>query len=223
LLLASSAPVPAAELANSDASYVLSRGMLTLGKARFTLKAVPERADCYQYEYHAEPQGLARLVIGQLKESSRFCLVEGALRSEHFEFTRSDKPEDSFKLDFDWNKRVVRSSKGELRQLTEDMSDRLALQIAIQRWVIAQKGQPGPAEISITQVEDDRAKTYRFRIMARETLQVPAGSFETVRVERVDNPKKATRFWLAPARGYGAVRVEQIKGGDEQFKMVLSD
>ncbi len=53
-------------------------------------------------------------------------------------------------------------------------------------------------------------------------MQTPAGSFETVRVERVNDRKKSTVFWLAPARGYMAVRVQQTKDGDEQLKMVLA-
>lgn len=211
----------AQELAASDLSYVLSRGMLTLGEARFQLKPVEGKGDCYRYEYRAKPKGVARLLIGELRERSDFCLVDGDVRSQHFEFRRADKPAGDFNLEFDWDKEVVRSTKGELRQLTGDMMDRLVMQLAVQRWVIEQRGQPGPEKFSVTKVEDDRAKTYHFRITGKETVQVPAGAFETVRVERVDDPKKSTRFWVAPDKGYMLVRVEQLKDGDEQLKMQL--
>lgn len=210
----------AAELVPSDVTYVLSRGMLTLGDARFHL--APEGAPgCWRYESKARPSGLARLFIGQVSERSDFCIVDGEIRSQRFEFTRADKPSENFTLDFDWTERVVRSSRGELRELKSGMVDRLAMQLAIQRWVVDRGGEPGLEEFSTTKVEDDRIRTYRFRITGRETLAVPAGQFETVRVERSDDTRKSTRFWLAPGKAYAAVRVEQIKDGDEQLRMLL--
>ncbi|MGQ0619434.1 MAG: DUF3108 domain-containing protein [Panacagrimonas sp.] len=210
----------AADLAPSNATYALSRGMLGLGDARFRL--APEAATgCWRYEYQAKPSGLARLFIGEISERSDFCIVDGQIRSKRFEFRRADKSSEDFTLDFDWDARVVRSSRGELRELKDGMIDRLAMQIAIQRWVIDRKGEPGQEEFSITKVEDDRTRTYRFRITGRETIQVPAGRIETVRVERSDDTRKSTRFWLAPDRAYAAIRVEQSKDGDEQIKMQL--
>jgi hypothetical protein len=210
----------AAEIVPSDVSYVLSRGMLTLGDARFRL-AAHGAPGCWRYESQARPSGLARLFIGEVSERSDFCVVDGEIRSQRFEFIRADKPSENFTLDFDWNERVVRSSRGELRELKAGMIDRLAMQIAIQRWVVGRAGEPGVEEFTTTKVEDDRIRTYRFRIISRESLTVPAGRFDTVRVERSDDTRKSTRFWLAPERGYTAVRVEQIKDGDEQVRMLL--
>lgn len=207
-------------LADMVANYQLSRGSLTLGEAQFRLSPHGEPG-CYRYEYEAKPTGLARIFIGELHERSDFCVVDGELLSQRFEFTRADKPKDNFTLDFDWDKRVVKSSKGEMRDLTKGMIDRLLMQLAVQRWVVQQEGKPGPAEYSLTKVEDDRIKTYRFRIVDKETLEVPAGKFDTLRIERVDDPKKSTRFWVVPSREYMLVRVEQTKSGSEQVKMEL--
>ena len=204
----------------SDATYVLSRGSMTLGEARFKLEAQTQ-AECWRYEYQAKPSGIAKLFIGEVSERSEFCMADGKVLSQYFEFKRADKPKEDFTLRFNWEDGVVRSSGGEMRPLETGMVDRLAMQIAVQNWVIERKGVPGPDELTVTKVEDDRAKTYRFRITGRESIKTPAGTFDTVKVERVDDPKKATIFWLAPARGYLAVRMEQTKGGDEQLKMLL--
>lgn len=206
--------------APSDATYVVTRGMLTLGEARFRLAQHGEPG-CWRYEYKAEPSGLARLFIGEVSERSDFCMVAGELRSQHFEFKRADKSGENFSLSFNWKDRVVRSSGGEMRELQAGMVDRLAMQIAVQNWVVDHNGQAGTDEMSVTKIEKERVRTYRFRITGTETIQAPAGRFDTVRVERVDDPKKSTRFWLAPSRGYLAVRVEQTKGGSEQLKMLL--
>lgn len=220
LLLGLPLAAPAASLAPSDATYVLSRGMLTLGEGRIRL--TPRgAAGCWRYEYTAQPSGLARLFIGEVSERSDFCMVAGELLSQQFEFKRADKHDDDFSLNFNWKDRVVRSSVGEMRPLEAGMVDRLAMQVAVQNWVIDRGGKPGVDEFVVTNIDKKKLRTYRFRITGTETIQAPAGRFDTVRVERVDDPKKATRFWLAPSRGYLAVRVEQIKGDSEQFKMLL--
>lgn len=214
------APTNTSSLVPSQMSYTLTRGRLTLGEARFEL--APEGAEgCWRYEYQARPTGLARLFIGVVTERSDFCVIDGQVRSQRFEFKRADKASENFTLEFDWEQRVVRSSRGELRELQPGMIDRLAMQLAVQDWVVAREGRPGPDEITITKVEDDRVRTYRFAIKARETLVLPSGPIETVRVERTDDKRKSTRFWLDPARDYAAVQVDQIKDGDEQLKMVV--
>jgi hypothetical protein len=213
---------PASVVPLDESAYRLSRGMLELGDARFVAKPIPGREGCYSYQYVARPSGIVRLVIGEISEKSLFCVIDGRLRSEHFEFVRADRPKSNFSLDFDWIKGVVRTDRGELRRLDDNMVDRLTMQLVVRRWVIERGGQPGEAILPLTMVEDDRAPTYQFRIVARESVAVPAGNFEAVRVERVDSKKKSTRFWIAPARDWTAVRVEQVKEGDEQLRMVLT-
>ena len=212
----------AAQPSPSDNTYVLTRGMMTLGEARFRLDRQKD-PNCWHYEYNAKPSGLARLFIGEVTERSDFCMADGKVLSQSFDFKRADKSKDDFSLRFDWEDGVVRSSAGEMRPLETGMVDRLAMQIAVQTWVIDRKGQPGPEQFSVTKVEDERVKTYTFCITGREKVQTPAGMFDTVRVERVNDKKKSTVFWLAPARGYAAVRVQQTKDGDEQIKMVLKN
>lgn len=212
----------AAQPVPSDNTYILSRGMMTLGEARFTLSP-QQNPNCWTYEYRAKPSALARLFIGEVTERSDFCMADGKVLSQSFDFKRADKSKDNFSLRFDWNDGVVRSSAGEMRPLETGMVDRLAMQIAVQNWVVDRKGQAGPQTFSVTKVEDERVKKYSFAITGRESVQTPAGTFDTVRVERVNDKKKSTVFWLAPSRNYAAVRVQQTKGGDEQIKMVLKN
>jgi hypothetical protein len=222
LVVGSISAADAAQPTPSDHTYLLTRGMMTLGEARFTLGR-QQNPNCWRYEYHAKPSGLARLFLGDVSERSDFCMADGKVLSQSFDFKRADKSKDDFSLRFDWEDGVVRSSAGEMRPLETGMVDRLAMQIAVQTWVIDRKGQPGPEQFSVTKVEDERVKTYTFAITGREQVQTPAGTFDTVRVERVNDKKKSTVFWLAPARGYAAVRVQQTKDGDEQIKMVLKN
>src|SRR5690606_29454934 len=116
----------------------------------------PQDPNCWLYEYQAKPSGLARLFIGQVSERSEFCMADGKVLSQRFEFRREDKSKDDFSLQFNWRDGVVRSSAGEMRPLETGMVDRLALQIAVQNWVIDQGGEPGPQEFAVTKVEDER-------------------------------------------------------------------
>jgi hypothetical protein len=206
-------------LAETRATYLLERGALTLGTADFNLTRAAD--DCYRYEYVARPQGIAKLFIGNIREVSDFCMVDGRIQSRRFSFSRADRAKDDYVLEFDLDKGEARTDRGQVQRFEGYALDRLVMQLAVQQWVLVRGGEPGPEEFSVTKVEDDRIKTYRFRIVARETLLLGGAEVPTVRVERTDDPKKSVRFWLDPARDYLAVRVEQTKGGDTQLRMVL--
>lgn len=217
VLLTALAPLAGAEMPRVDAQYTLSRGVLTLGKAAFVLQ--PMEDDCYHYAYTATPTGLARMFIGEIREVSEFCEVDGVLQPRRYAFSRADRPEGDYLLDFDLEHGQATTDDGRVQTFDGEVIDRLALQLKVQRWVMAQGGEPGEAEYSVTQVEDDRVRTYRFRIMARETLRLDRREIETVRVERVDTDKRSIRIWAAPADDYQIVQVEHIEDGKVQFRM----
>jgi hypothetical protein len=93
----------------------------------------------------------------------------------------------------------------------------------VRLWVLENlKSEPGAQTVEFAMVDDRRIKEYRFAITGRETVTVPAGRFEeAVLVQRIDDPKKTIKFWLAPARDYMPVKVEQVKGGTVELRMVL--
>jgi hypothetical protein len=217
VLLLAFAPLAGAQMPRVDAQYTLSRGVLTLGKARFSLQETED--GCYHYAYTATPTGLARMFIGEIREVSEFCEVDGVLQPRRYAFSRADRPEGDYRLDFDLEHGQATTDDGRVQTFDGDVIDRLALQLKVQRWVMAQGGEPGEAEYSVTQVEDDRVRTYRFRIMARETLRLDRREIETVRVERVDTEKRSIRIWAAPADDYQIVQVEHIEDGKVQFRM----
>ena len=54
---------------------------------------------------------------------------------------------------------------------------------------------------------------YQFRFAGRETVKTPAGDFEAIKLERIDNPDKLGLLWVAPSRDYLPVRIETRNGG----------
>ena len=221
VLLAPGAAVAAEpKLPELDLKYAVTWRGMGLGNAIITLKPRGD-ADCYRYESLTEPSGLVRMFYGKPRETSDFCLRNGKLVPQRFEF-KSPK-DDSFTLEFDARAGKVRGGdKGE-RDLPANAQDRFAIQQAVRLWVLENlRSEPGAVEAEFAMVDDRRIKKYRFAITGREPVEVPAGRFEgAVLVQRVDDPKKSTRFWLAPARDYMPVKVEQVKQGTVELRMVL--
>jgi hypothetical protein len=207
--------------ARSD-RYQVQWGSISLGEG--TIRLTPLGGDCYRYESITDPVSLVRWTYGAPRETSEFCLVGGQVRAQRFAFQNDKRSKDSFSLEFDWKNSVVRVlANGELSQrpIEGPVYDRFVIREAARLWAKQHAGDTGKPEASFTMVEDDRIRTYRFAITGRETVDVPAGRFETLRVERVDNPRKSYRYWLAPSRDYLPVKIEHLKDGKAELRMQL--
>lgn len=225
LLLAASVTVLAAEpkIGTFSSSYSIAWSGNALGEASITLTALPE-ADCYRYETQTKPVALVRWLYGSPRETSQFCVREGVIRPSHFEYRNDKREKDNFTLDFDWTTRKLKALKrGVLteRDLPETAYDRFVLQLAVRRWVQLHVGKESPPPTEFHMADDDRIVVYKFMLVGNEVLETPAGKFETVRLERVDNPKKSLRIWLAPSRDYTPVKIEQIEEGEVKLRMLL--
>jgi hypothetical protein len=225
MLLALVAATPAAaeirKLTPNESVYELHMGPLTLGEARFMLVA-GDQPNCYRYQYSAMPQGMAKMFVGVIREVTEFCLTEKGVRSEHYEFHRADRAEKDWALEFDWEKGVMRGGEPLEQPMPPGTVDRLAIQQAVRLWVLDHiKDDKPPPEVEFTMGDRTRVVTYRFALGRKEKVNVPAGKFDTIIVQRVDDPKKTLRFWLAPEREYTPVKVVQDQEGQPELRMLL--
>ncbi|WP_417689704.1 DUF3108 domain-containing protein [Pseudidiomarina sp.] len=78
-------------------------------------------------------------------------------------------------------------------------------------------------EFSYEIIDDKGANDeQRFRRLASETLKLPYGEVEAVKVERVRASKKrVTLYWFAPELNYVLVKMQQRKEGDEVATLLL--
>ena len=61
----------------------------------------------------------------------------------------------------------------------------------------------------------ERISTQRYAPGARETLSLPAGAIEAIRVDRQrDDAKRTTTSWFAPQKAWLPVQIEQVEKGD---------
>lgn len=211
-----------AHLAPRSDRYEVEWGGISLGEG--TIALAHDSDGCWRYTSSTDPIALVRWTYGAPREVSRFCLRDGEVVARHFQYINEKREAESFLLDFDWNKNEVKALKGgvmTVRELPGRAYDRFVIREAVRLWVIRHAAGEAPAQAEFTMVDDDRMKTYRFEIDGRETVKTPAGTFETVRVNRIDDPKRPFHYWLAPSRDYVPVKLEHLKKGKVELRMTL--
>ncbi|CAG9297168.1 DUF3108 domain-containing protein [Celerinatantimonas diazotrophica] len=72
-------------------------------------------------------------------------------------------------------------------------------------------------------VEGDKIKDYKFKIDGTETLKVPAGTFKTIRLKRIQNGDRQTYMWLAPKLDYQLIKLQVLRKGKQWSAMELTD
>ncbi|WP_162932294.1 DUF3108 domain-containing protein [Solimonas sp. K1W22B-7] len=213
---------PSAFVPRSD-QYQVAWGSMGLGEGTISLS--PLQSGCYRYESVTKPMAIVRWTYGSPRETSEFCVADGRIVPKRFVYTNDKRAKDSFTLDFDWAAHQVKTIKGgeiKLRELPDNTYDRFVIQLAVRQWVIKHAGEAKPAPLEVKMVDHRRIKTYRFALTGREKVETPAGKFDTLLVERVDDPGNSLRFWVAPERDYIPVKVQQIDDGELKLQMLLS-
>ena len=203
-----SCAVQAAPLADFAASYQLKRGNLRIGTS--TISLVNMENNGYRYESRSWPtRWVGWFLKDKLHETSSGLLDENGLRPLHYHYSRSGgKKEREANLLFDWNSMTV-ANHVEDSHWKMDIPGGTLDKLASQLGMILALGR-GETDISFDIADGGKLKKFRFRVLARETLELPAGQFETVKLTMLrDNKKRETFLWCAPQLNYLPVRIWQ--------------
>jgi hypothetical protein len=211
---------PAPILPVMDYRYAVSWGGMSVGQMQVSLKP-GGKPGCYRYEAISHPSALAAMLYGAPNETSLFCVKDGTIVSQHFESVLPSDDKQSYTLDFDWDQHKVTNSKGPTRDLPADAVDSFNLQQAVRLWVVAHAQDKTSPIAEFTMVDRKNLTHYQFRLAGHEPVQTPAGQFDTLKLERIDNPDKIGRFWLAPGKDYMPVVIETKNGGKPTVRMEL--
>jgi hypothetical protein len=113
-------------------------------------------------------------------------------------FTQQSNRRPQLSVEFDWTaQRVTFSQTGASAPAQPQMQDRLSLLLQL-GW--RQRAEPRATAIEIPVAVQRRVSTYLFSARGGETLDLPAGTFETVKYERHRQAgEDALEVWLAPA------------------------
>lgn len=108
-------------------------------------------------------------------------------------------------------KQVVSTYKGKSATLNmpQQAFDDLSLEVQIRQDLLN-----GKFSGNYYMAKKDKIEKTPFKKSGNTKLTVPAGTFDTVRVDRIhDDNSRSTSFWLAPSLDYLPVKVSQINDG----------
>ena len=115
-------------------------------------------------------------------------------------------------LNFNPSKKQVASTyKGKTINLNmaQPAFDDLSLEVQIRQDLLN-----GKFSGNYYMAKHDKIEKTPFKKSANTKITVPAGTFDTVRVDRIhDDNSRSTSFWLAPSLNYLPVKVSQINDG----------
>ncbi|MCS4503595.1 hypothetical protein KBTX_00781 [wastewater metagenome] len=227
LLLAVLAPSAAASYEPPPpfhAEYELNKGILTLGSASLSFSR-PQPGH-YRYRLFMRPSGIAGWFTDvTVREVSEGRIVDDGFRPLRYVYDRSgDDRARRAELRFNWTTGTVVNDVGDTpwrMEVPDDALDRVVSPLQLMHDLAARGADTGRLTYRIA--DGGRLKTYTVSIEGTETVDTPAGRFETVKVVRRDDEgERETRLWCAPALAYLAVKVEQWEADDGTFELVLT-
>ena len=217
-----SGAVRAGPLPDFSASYELRLGSLRIGTSTVSLENLPDGG--YRYESRSTPTPLvAWLLRDKLHETSSGTLTGDGVRPDQYHYSRSGgKKERVDELVFDWQSmRVsndVEGSRWEM-DIPPGTLDKLASQLGMMLAL-----DQGKTDVTFNIADDKKLKEYRFRVIGQETLELPAGTFETVKITKVrKNKNRETFIWCAPVLNYLPVRIWQREKDDSEYQSDLAE
>ena len=169
------------------------------------LAEVQERLEHGDGRYHLtetwEGVGLYRL-LGTAKRSSRGTIAADGLRPVEFSDERTGRA--TARAWFDWREGTITSQyRGDrrTRKMPPNAQDRLSFLLAL---AFVPEG-TNPIRFSIADGKGGVSR-HEYHVVGRETIEIPAGRFETVKVLREKDDERS-EIWLAIKEGRLPLRV----------------
>ncbi len=194
----------AADLPGYSATYRVSAD----GKTGTATRTLTKTGNNYKYTVNARAAGVATL-----NQEATFSLSNGRiLPSSSTMSARILGIGNTHSIRFNnARKSVVSTYKGKATTLNmpRQAYDDLSLEAQIRQELINGKFSGSYQLVKKTEIE-----TTKFRRAGNTKITVPAGTYDTVRIDRIhDDRDRATSFWLAPSLDYLPVRVSQTTDG----------
>ncbi|MEZ5541644.1 MAG: DUF3108 domain-containing protein [Pseudomonadota bacterium] len=220
LALAAGAVQAGQALPAFKASYELSRGSMKIGNA--TIEFSTGANGSYTYKSRSWPvRWVAWFLKDKRYETSRGKLTASGIRPDKYRYQRTGgSSEREAELTFDWRTmRVhndVEDSKWEM-DIPAGTLDKLVAQLGMM-YALAD----GRTDVTFNIADGGKLKDYRFKVVGEETVETPAGTFDTVKVARLrDDNKRETFVWCAPELHYLPVRIWQRDKDDAEYQSDL--
>jgi hypothetical protein len=215
---ASSDAVPVAPF---QADYEVLRNGKELGSATLTLRAAGDGT----WEFSSQTKGtkgMASLLGVDVMEKSTFRWHEGQPEGLRYMYSQEAAIKSRQRsTEFDWQTHEAQSRDGKnvwTAPLQASAMDRNLVTIALMAQL-----KSGAHDLAFKVVDKDKVAEQRYAQGAHETLSLPAGKIEAIRVDRqrADN-SRTTTSWFAPQRNWLPVQIEQVEKDGETITMRLA-
>lgn len=210
----------AGALPEFSANYDFERGRMKVGETRIELERSQD--NIYRYSSESAATGFVSIFVDDIiKEESIFRFENDEFWPVSYEFRQLNSSKNRNEdITYDWTDNVAsinyRGHESE-QELQRGMLDRFLLQLAI-----TMHSQEGTIDHVYEVLDNNRIKHFHLQGKQQETVETPAGSFKTLRVERIDrDPDKTLRLWLAPELDYLPVVIEHEKRNEEPLRLTL--
>ena len=200
------------------AEYEVSRKGSVQGSA---LRELTKNADnTYVLTYQSDIEWM--IFSDERNERSRFKLENSqAVPLEYAMSRKGTGPDKQYNLVFDQKNKQITSSKKK-HALKVDWKDNQKDLLTYQ-FQLRQDLRAGKTSFSYPIIDKNgNQRNYDFEVDGKETITLPIGNVETIRVKRLyDNNKRQAMAWFAPEYDYLLVKMYKGKEGIEQFQVQL--
>jgi len=200
------------------AEYDASVNGIGIGTVTVTLKDAGNGE--YLYRQESSSSGLMSLfTASDSLEISRWTLRDGHIAPLEYQSRRKGGDDDDNEhLLFDWDTHKVRNVGAGPHweiDLPEGTVDRLVMQLAILFDL-----RDGAHEFGYRIPREGRLKEYRFALVGEDKVELTAGAYRTLKVERTNDDNDKNVVWSAPELDYFPVRF--LKHKKSGLKITLS-
>ncbi len=215
---------PVFELKPFAAKYQVTRNSIPLGTLELQLELTAQGS--YQYTGHTRPEAVIRWFISdEVHESSRGSYANQQIIPLSYEYRQSNGGvKKQILLEFDWKtKKVWTQSEGTRWSQTIDPGthDKFSQQLALRLELSA-----GAKTASYPVADGGRIKTYHYKVVANEFINLPYGRLKCLKVRRSkENQPPDYTIWIAPELDYLPVKIERTRssGKDSMELIQLSE
>jgi hypothetical protein len=210
-----------APLAPFQADYEVLRNGKELGRATLTLH--PAGDGTWEFSNQTKgTKGMASLLGVDVVEKSTFRWRDGQPEGLHYSYSQEAAVKSRQRsTEFDWQTHEAQSRDGKnawTAPLQGSAMDRNLVTVALMAEL-----KSGAHDLTFHVVDKDKVAEQRYTQSAHETLSLPAGNIDAVRVERQrDDNSRTTTSWFAPQRNWLPVQIEQVEKNGETITMRLT-
>jgi len=152
-------------------------------------------------------------LLGSARRVSRGTIANGELRPLEFFDERTGR--DTARAWFDWQAHTLTmqyKGKRTSEKMPPNPQDRLSFLFALSLL-------PGRADgITYTVVDGKGMSRHVYKVIGRERIRLPAGSFDTVKVARHSDDRDTAELWLAAERAYVPVRLLVVEKDGTRYE-----